>query len=109
MIAELDDDQAEFREKAFTGLKRLAPAVVNLLSKAKPRLPEAKARIEFLRDPKRADEMPRQERLHLARALEALELSANPLARRILEAQAVPEREDWVAQEARAALKRLAR
>ncbi len=93
LIADLDNDSPAIREKAVAALKRR----------------QAQARLKLLLDPKLARPEPQANRLQLLRGLEVLELSASPLARRILEDLTAPIWDEWIAQEARAALKRLGR
>jgi WD40 repeat protein len=108
-IAELEDDLPAVRDKAFARLKRLGPDRNDLLARAKPRLPEAASRIQFLLDPRRPDPLDSANRLQLVRAVEALELAATPSARRVLRALVTRNRDDWMKAEARAALQRLKR
>jgi hypothetical protein len=103
-IAELNDDVAEVRDQAYAQIKQWGPMAKSALRRAEPRLPEATARVQYLLNPKHAVAMSPSRRLQMTRALETLELAASPSARRILADLAG---EDWIAEEARAALKRL--
>jgi len=66
---------------------------------------EAKARIRALL-PAESAPIAGPSRLHWTRALEALELAATPAAREVMEEVARGHTEPWIAEEARAALKR---
>jgi hypothetical protein len=104
LVADLEDDVAAVRDKAFAELKELGPMATNTLRRAKPLLPEAIARVRHLLDPKSASPMSAVRRLQMTRAMEALELADSPVARALLADLAL---EDWIGAEAGAALKRL--
>jgi WD40 repeat protein len=104
LIADLEDDVAAVRNQAYAELKALGPLAVGALRRAKPRLAEAKNRIQLLLAAKSARDLPPSRRLQLMRALEVLELAGSPPARGVLEDLAG---EEWSGGEARAALQRL--
>jgi WD40 repeat protein len=88
LIADLDDDAFDVRERASAELEKLGPAAEKALRKAldgKPS-PEAKRRIETLLE-KRPGGVP-AERLTALRALEVLELAGTPEARRLIKSLA---------------------
>jgi RNA polymerase sigma factor (sigma-70 family) len=109
LIAELDDDTFEVREKATAELERLGTLVESALREALSRSPspEARRRMEkILEKLKGAEENPPR-RPPTVRVVELLERIGSTEARQVLEsvARGVPETE--LEQEAKAALRRL--
>src|SRR5262249_3958615 len=109
LIAALDSDQFEVRDRAAKELQQLgelaAPAMRKALA-ARPTL-EVRRSLEAL-----LDEVERQtlssEQLHAQRALEVLEHIGSPEARRVLEALAEGAPGARLTNEAKASLQRLA-
>jgi RNA polymerase sigma factor (sigma-70 family) len=108
LIAALDDDDFEKREKATDDLSRVGEQAEPALKKAlegKPSV-ELRRRIEYLLERLRtageSGERPRQ-----ARALEALEVMGTPEARATLEELSKGAAEAWLTREAKAALARM--
>ena len=110
LIAELDDDNFEVREKAATELEKLGGAALPALREAldgRPS-PESRRRIEQLiekQEPR--DWASSGERLRAWRALEVLERAGTPEARRMLQALADGAPGAWLTQDAKSALNRL--
>jgi RNA polymerase sigma factor (sigma-70 family) len=107
-VVELDDDTFAVREKAAEDLEKageLAEPVLRKVVDGKP-TPEARRRAEILLE--KINEAPyTPEWQRTLRALEALELSGTPEARRLLEALAGGTPEARLTREAKAALDRL--
>ena len=106
-IAELDDEDFVLREKAMADLKRLGSVVEKALRRALagPLSPEGKARIRALL-PESSKQSAGPSGLHWLRTLEALELTASPSAREVMEEIARGHSETWITEEARAAVTR---
>jgi uncharacterized protein (TIGR03067 family) len=108
LIADLDDERFDVREKATRDLEALGEGAVPALRKTlagKPSL-EAWRRLIDLLD--RLDGgRPSAETIRQIRAVEALELIGNPEARRLLDKLAAGPSEARLTQEARAAVRRL--
>lgn len=113
LLADLDDDRFDVREKASRELGRLGPAAALALRLALNGTPgaEARRRIEkVLEDQERAGEDPAAYGPRgVALAVAVLEEVGSPEARRVLEELARGPAKSVVAREARAALERLAR
>jgi RNA polymerase sigma factor (sigma-70 family) len=107
LIAALDDDDFDKREKATDDLAKLGEQAEPLVKKAlagKPSV-EMRRRLEYLTERMRASG-DSGERLQQARALEVLEAMGTPEARALLQelSRGVPEA--WLTREAKAALAR---
>jgi hypothetical protein len=108
LIAELDSDEFEVRQKATKELARHGRAVEGALKKALAAASseESRVRLKRLLDgagwPTASGEM-----LAALRAVEVLERVGTPEAREVLDGLAKGEPGSWVAQEARAALGRM--
>jgi WD40 repeat protein len=108
LLADLDSDQFDLREKATRELEQLEEVVLPALQRALEGRPSAEARrrmgllLERLRQP-----APSGQRLRVLRALEVLEQMGTPDARQTLQnlAQGAPEAR--LTQEAKASLERL--
>jgi hypothetical protein len=110
LIADLDNEQFEVRERAAKELEALAERVAPALRKAlagKPS-PEARRRLGALLE-RLGGARPAPETVRQIRAVEALERIANPEARRLLDKLAAWPPEARLTQEARAAAGRLAK
>jgi hypothetical protein len=106
LVADLDDDTFEVREKSSRRLSELGEAARPALSSALTRQPsaEARRRIKELLDA--LDAPADGERLRLLRAVEVLESIGTPEARRVLERLAEGETHALLTREAKAALRR---
>jgi RNA polymerase sigma factor (sigma-70 family) len=110
LIAALDDDAFDVREKASTELEKLGETAEGALRKAlegEPS-PEVRQRVKALLE-KVAGRTPSAERLRTVRTLEVLEQAGSPEARQILESLAKGAPGAWLTQEAQRAVARLAR
>jgi hypothetical protein len=108
LLADLDADEFEVRDKATHELERLGAAARASLDheRGRPGLsPENRRRLDGLL--KRLDAPPSGERLRELRAVEVLERIGTPEARRVLEALAKGEPDARLTREAKAALGRL--
>ncbi len=108
LVAALDDDDFEKRERATEELTRMGEQAEPALKKAlegKPSV-ELRRRVEYLREQTRAGG-DSGERLRQARALEVVEAVGTPEARALLEELAKGADGAWLTGEARAALARL--
>jgi RNA polymerase sigma factor (sigma-70 family) len=107
LIADLDDDDFNKREKATDELVKIGEPAEPALKKAlegKPSV-EMRRRLEYLLE--RMRESPGSgERLRQARALEVLEVMGTPEARAVLEGLAKGAADAWLTREAKAALAR---
>src|SRR5262249_10184044 len=110
LIAELDSDQFEVRDRAAKELQQLSELAGPAMRKAlanKPSL-EGRRRLEAI-----LDEVERQtlspEQLHALRAVEVLEHIGSPEARRVLEGLAAGAAGARLTHEAKESLQRLAR
>jgi WD40 repeat protein len=108
LIADLDADDFDTREKAKKELARLGEAAAGALRKARQNSPPAEVKRSI-------DELlagldgsaPSDDRLVLARALEALEMIATPEAAEVLKSLAGGSPDAYLTTEAKAALERL--
>jgi RNA polymerase sigma factor (sigma-70 family) len=107
LIADLDDDRFEVRERATAELGKLGEAALSALRAAlagRP-TPEARRRLEQL-----VEKQPQWpcsgERLRARRALEVLERAGTPEARRVLQALAGGAPGAWLTRDAKACLGR---
>jgi RNA polymerase sigma factor (sigma-70 family) len=110
LIADLDSADFSLRQKAGSELERLGDLTVSACRRALDKAPSAEARRRLqalLQKNARAGWEITPERLRLARALEALELSAAPAARQVLEKLAAGAEGAWLTEEAALALRRL--
>jgi hypothetical protein len=110
LLAGLDDEQFQVREKASRELEALAEFAVPALRKAlagKPPL-EVRRRLERLLHRLEGRSLSAETVRHI-RAVEALEAIGNPQARRLLDKLAAGPAEMRLTQEAKAAARRLAR
>lgn len=110
LIADLESDRFEVRERAVTELKRLGPLAGPALRRTLANRPplETRRRLEPLLE-EVAQRRFTTEELRLVRAVETLESSGDPQAHRLLEVLAKGAAEAWLTREAKAALERLAR
>jgi roadblock/LC7 domain-containing protein len=110
LVADLDADDFEVREKASEELAKLGRLAEPALKEALEHQPSAELaqRATRLLERLNVKELP-PERLRALRAAEALEHIGTPSAREALRALAEGETDPGVAQEAKAALERLAR
>jgi WD40 repeat protein len=111
LIADLDADEFVVREKATRELEGIGPRAEAALRRAlegQPS-PESRTRAERLLDKLKSGKLPPSPELVGLRVLEALEHSDSPLARQALTEMAADNPESRLAQEAKAALERLAR
>jgi RNA polymerase sigma factor (sigma-70 family) len=110
LIAELDDDRFEVRDKAAAELEKLGGAALSALREAldgRP-TPEARRRMEQLVEKQERERRSSSgEPLRARRALEVLERAGTPEARRALQALADGAPGAWLTQDAKAALSRL--
>jgi WD40 repeat protein len=110
LIAELDSDRFDVRQKASGELAELGEAAVPFVRKALEANPslEARKRLEALlaKEPWR---VPTGETLRSLRAIEVLEMIGTAEAKSVLKDLANGTAEAWVTREARAALNRLER
>jgi WD40 repeat protein len=110
LVAALDSDQFEERERASQALAKRGPdaeAILRRTLAGQPSL-EARHRLESLIDKLDKAPMPTEYLLHL-RAVELLEWVHTPEANRELKALAEGDADSGLAQEAKAALRRLAK
>jgi RNA polymerase sigma factor (sigma-70 family) len=108
LIAGLDDDDFDRREKATEELVKVGEQAEPLVKKAlegKPSV-EMRRRLEYVLERLRGSG-DSGERLQQARALEVLEATRTPEARAVLEELARGEADAWLTREAKAALARL--
>jgi WD40 repeat protein len=111
LVADLDADDFAVREKAtreLEGLGAQAEAALRQALEGKPS-PEVRTRAERLLAKLKSGKLPPSPELVGLRVLEALEHSYSPLARQALTELAADKPESRLAQEAKAALQRLAR
>jgi WD40 repeat protein len=110
LIAQLDDDDFQVREKASKELERLAADVAPALREALDKGPSAEMerRLRELLKKTEGGALP-SERLRAGRALEVLEQIGTPEARKAIEELAKGSGDAWLTQEAKASLGRLAR
>jgi RNA polymerase sigma factor (sigma-70 family) len=111
LLAELDDDHFEIREKAMKHIEEMGEAAKPALQKTladKPSL-EVRRRVEQLLSRFHVDPAHSPERLRTVRAVEVLELIGTREARRVLETLASGAAEARLTREAKASLARLAR
>jgi hypothetical protein len=106
LIAQLDDDEANVREKATAELKALGKAAEPAMRQALEKTPSAEVdyRLKLLLS-NLSGEAPRN--IHLIRAIEVLENQGTAEARNLLDQLAGKKSKEPVAQEAKAALERL--
>jgi WD40 repeat protein len=111
LIASLDDDEFDVREKASRELatfaKRAEPALRKALENNPS--PEASRRIKRLLPKLTGDAWPPSEVLRILRALEVLERIGSDEARTIIKHLAKDSSDSWTPSEAKAALERMAR
>ncbi len=110
LIAQLDSEQFEIRTQAEKELRQLSELAEPALRKAlagRPSL-EARRRLEALLDQVESRTLT-PEQLHFLRAVEVLEHSGTPEAKRVLERLAKGAPEARLTSEARASLKRLSK
>ncbi len=106
LLADLDAEEFDKREQASSELRRLGPLVESSVRKALANTTSAEVRrrlTEILAD---LDGL-RGERLRQWRALAALERSAAPTARALLQTLAEGDAEVWLTAEARSSLRHL--
>jgi hypothetical protein len=110
LVAALDSESFEVRQKAFRELEALDVVAESALRQAlkRPVTPEQGRRLKELLETITAP-VPSGERLRAIRALEVLELAGTAVARRVLESLAQGAPEARLTQGARAALQRLSR
>jgi hypothetical protein len=111
LLADLDDDSFDVREKATAELKRAAESVEGAVRKemARTKSEEVRHRLEdVLAEVDRTVAAPGRRALP-SRALLVLEQAGTPEARQALEKLAAGAPGAWLTQEAKAALARLAR
>lgn len=108
LIAELDANEFEAREKANRALAALGGAIEEELKKAlaTSESAEQKRRLETLLDGLKSEAFDRR-RARIARSLEVLEKLATPAARRIVAKMAAEDESRWETEEAKAVLGRL--
>jgi hypothetical protein len=112
LIAELDSDRFEARQQAAAELEKLGESAVGACRKALAGRPSAEARRRLEELVEKLDQQqwsPSPERLQALRALEVLELTGSPEARRTLEALARGVPRAWLTEDARGCLRRLQR
>lgn len=110
LVADLDSEQFEAREKAFTELDRLGATAVAGLRKREAKTTSLEVRQRIARLLEKYDPLTlKSERVRELRALEILEHIGSPEARRILERLANGTPEAQLTQEAKASLARLER
>jgi RNA polymerase sigma factor (sigma-70 family) len=109
LLAGLDDDDYEGREKATKALEKLGEQAEPELRKALAGKPsaEVRQRCQYLLDRLKPD-APSAERLRQGRALEVLEAMRTPEAKKLLEVLAKGAPQAWLTREAREALGRMA-
>jgi RNA polymerase sigma factor (sigma-70 family) len=112
LIADLDSDDFQVREKATKELERHSDGVAGACRKAladRPSL-EQRRRLEKLLDRQAAEaQQPSAERVRLVRALEVLELAGTGRARELLVALAKGAPGAWLTEQAKATVERLDR
>jgi hypothetical protein len=110
LIADLDDDDIDVREKASAELAKAGHAAVRALRKARenPASVEARRRLDALLK-NAADDAPPPEQLRLLRAVELLERVGTPEAGEVLQALAKGTAGAEPTEAARAAVERLAK
>jgi hypothetical protein len=110
LIAELDDDDFQVRERATKELEQLGARAEKALRDELGRMPseEVRRRAEGLLE-KVQQPVLSPDRLRLVRALQVLEQLGTPPARKVLDRLAQGDAEAWLTQEARASRDRLAR
>ncbi|HEY7307786.1 MAG TPA: sigma-70 family RNA polymerase sigma factor [Gemmataceae bacterium] len=108
LLADLDSEQFETRERATRGLQALGMPAVPAMRRSLREQPslEVRRRLEQILEKLESGERSADE-LRVLRAVEALELAATPEARRLLDELSQRSSEDWLAQEAKMARKRL--
>jgi RNA polymerase sigma factor (sigma-70 family) len=110
LVADLDSDEFEVRDRATKELERLGEQAVGAFRKALGGRPSAEMRhrLEGLLERQAAEaRRPSAERVRLSRALEALELAGTGGAREVLAALAQGAPGAWLTEQARGALGRL--
>jgi hypothetical protein len=109
LIAELDDDVFDVRERASAGLAAMGPTIGPLLKQALASTQSSEVHQRLVALLSKLDEtIPwARERQRVFRALTALEQSGGPAAREVLEATAKGAVEPELKQAAREALERL--
>jgi hypothetical protein len=110
LIAGLDSDRFEVRKKATEDLRKIGLLAEPALERALSRhpTPEARQRMEaLLQELRRADGPP--ELLRIVRAVQVLEQAATPEAQRLLREWAAGAPDERLTQEAKEALRRLAK
>jgi HEAT repeat protein len=107
LIAELDDDDFNVRERATADLAKMGGAADAALRQALEGRPSAelRQRVQHLLDAKRAD--PEPEQMRRSRAFEALEGMATPEAKKLLEELAKGAPGAALTEESKAALARI--
>jgi WD40 repeat protein len=112
LVADLDSDEFEARQRAVTDLENLGELAVAACRQALAGRPSAEARRQLkqlLEKQAAAARSPSAERLRLLRALETLELAGTDEARQLLGILAKGAPGAWLTEEAQAALTRLTR
>jgi hypothetical protein len=112
LIADLDDERFAVREKAVKDLENFGEAAVRACEKALQGQPsaEVRRRLEsFLKKEAKSASEPSAERLRAMRAIEVLEHTGTLPAQELLKSLASGASEARLTQEAKAALKRLAK
>ncbi len=109
LIADLDSDRFEVRDKATVELEKIGEAALHAMQKALDSQPtlEKRRRLEQMIE-KQEREAPSGERLRIGRALEVLEHIGSPEARQVLRTLATGAPGAFLTREAEAALERLA-
>jgi RNA polymerase sigma factor (sigma-70 family) len=110
LIADLDSDDFQVRDRATKELERLGDRVVGACRKALAGAPslEMRRRLEKLLESQAAEaDQPSAERLRLSRALEALELAGTDRAREVLSVLSKGAPSAWLTEEAKARRERL--
>jgi hypothetical protein len=110
LIADLDNNRFQVRERARQQLEALADRAIPALRKALAGTPplEVRLRVEALLERFESEKL-LPETVRQLRAVEALETIGSAAARRLLEQLAAGPGETWLVQEARAAVQRLAK
>ena len=110
LIADLDSDEFEKREKASKELEKLGKAAETALREALAGRPSLEARLRLGRLLKPlGDKNPTAEQQRDVRAVRVLEQMGTPQAKKLLDVLSKESSGWWVMQEAREALRRLAR
>ncbi len=110
LIADLDSDRFEVRDKATVELEKLGEAALHAMQKALDNQPalETRRRLEQLIEKQEHERRsPSAERLRIGRALEVLEHIGSPEARQVLQTLATGAPGAFLTGEAKAALERL--